>query len=72
MESMRSVGYTLEAALADLVDNSISAGSTEVDIEFSTEPYDYVSIVDNGSGMSLGGATGHARPRWPCRTGVGS
>lgn len=56
MESMRSVGYTLEAALADLVDNSISAGCTEVDIEFSTEPYEYVSIVDNGSGMSLDGA----------------
>lgn len=53
MESMRSVGYTLEAALADLVDNSISASATEVDIEFSTHPYDYVSIIDNGSGMSL-------------------
>lgn len=53
MESMRSVGYTLEAALADLVDNSISASSTEVDVDFSSCPYDYVSIVDNGHGMSL-------------------
>ena len=52
MESMRSVGYTLEAALADLVDNSISASAAEVNVEFAAEPYDYVSVVDNGHGMS--------------------
>ena len=28
IESMRAVGYTLEAAIADLIDNSISAGGT--------------------------------------------
>lgn len=51
MESMRSVGYTLEAALADLIDNSISAASSQVDILFSTEPTDYVAILDDGRGM---------------------
>jgi hypothetical protein len=51
MESMRSVGYTLESALADLIDNSISANSSEVRILFATVPDDYVAILDNGRGM---------------------
>lgn len=52
MESMRAVGYTLETAIADLIDNSITAGATRVDIHFSGNSADYVAIVDNGSGMS--------------------
>lgn len=52
MESMRSVGYTLEAALADLIDNSISAQATEVDIVFSAHGQDFVAILDNGLGMT--------------------
>lgn len=53
MESTRAMGYNLEAAVADIIDNSIAAGATEVDVQFS--PYDstpYVAILDNGSGMS--------------------
>lgn len=49
---MRDIGYSLETALADLVDNSISAGATAVDIVFdvsSDEPV--VLILDNGKGM---------------------
>lgn len=52
MESTRAIGYNLEAAVADIVDNSIAAGASEVSITFS--PYDkvpYVSILDNGRGM---------------------
>lgn len=56
MESMRAVGYTLEAAIADLVDNSITAGATRVDLHFSSEPDDYVALLDNGEGMSEDGA----------------
>ncbi|MGX5716315.1 ATP-binding protein [Arthrobacter sp. MAHUQ-56] len=52
MESMRAVGYNLETAIADLVDNSITAGADRVDILFSAETDPYVAIVDNGSGMS--------------------
>jgi hypothetical protein len=53
MESMRAVGYSLATALADIIDNSISAHATNVNIHFSatnTEPY--VAILDDGDGMS--------------------
>lgn len=53
MESTRAIGYNLEAAVADIVDNSIAAMASEVSITFS--PYDavpYVTILDNGKGMN--------------------
>ena len=52
MESMRSVGYSLESALADLIDNSISANAGQVEIQF--RPFDdpYIAILDDGRGMS--------------------
>ena len=52
MESTRAIGYSLEAAVADIIDNSIAAEASAVDIKFS--PYElspYVSILDNGHGM---------------------
>lgn len=51
LESMRSVGYSFEDAIADLLDNSITAQATFVDI--IGDPIDgaYVSIRDNGDGM---------------------
>lgn len=56
MESMRAVGYSLETALADIVDNSITAEATHIDIRFNTElGHTYVSISDNGSGMDAAG-----------------
>lgn len=53
MSSMRAVGYSLETAVADIVDNSISAAASEIDILFdSGGDQPYVAILDNGSGMS--------------------
>lgn len=51
MESTRAIGYNLETAIADILDNSISADSTKISIKYS--PYDepYVAILDNGVGM---------------------
>ena len=34
IESMRAVGYSVEAAIADLVDNSISAQADAVEIKY--------------------------------------
>ena len=51
MESMRAVGYTLETAVADIIDNSITAGGDQVDVRFAATPEPRVAIVDNGSGM---------------------
>lgn len=51
--SLRDVGYDLTTALADLVDNSITAGATEVCITFrSTPEAGHVMVADDGTGMS--------------------
>lgn len=52
MESLRAVGYTLPTAVADLIDNSISAEATNVDIFFGDQPDSYLAIVDDGEGMT--------------------
>ena len=51
VESQRSVGYTFETAVADIIDNSISADATRIDINFDSQKK-YVSILDDGNGMS--------------------
>lgn len=53
MNSMRSMGYTLEAAMADVIDNSISANAKNIWIEFPKDPrFCYITICDDGHGMS--------------------
>lgn len=51
LESLRSVGYTEEAAIADIVDNSISAHATVIEMYFDWSSKSIV-IADNGVGMS--------------------
>lgn len=52
IESMRSLGYSFPSAIADLIDNSISAHATEIEIysEPSSDPF--LIILDNGDGMT--------------------
>lgn len=51
--SLSSLGYSLPDAVADLVDNSVSADAKVIDVEFTWEgPRSWVAIVDDGSGMS--------------------
>ncbi|MDY0936015.1 ATP-binding protein [Pseudomonas viridiflava] len=52
LESMRSIGYTLESALADLIDNSISAQAKTINIEFRPFDEPYIAVIDDGVGMS--------------------
>lgn len=52
IESTRAIGYSLEAAIADIVDNSIAAGAKNVDIYFFPVDAAYVAILDDGRGMS--------------------
>lgn len=53
MGSMRSMGYTFESALADIIDNSISAECREVRLQFPKDAlHCFVSILDDGYGMS--------------------
>ena len=54
MNSIRSIGYSFKTAVADIVDNSISAYATHIDIDFSTNSDNenmYVTILDDGNGM---------------------
>lgn len=52
MHSLRDIGYELDTALADIIDNSITAGASKVNITFETDPVIKVAILDNGDGMS--------------------
>jgi hypothetical protein len=53
IESLRDIGYSLETALADIIDNSITAGATEVEILTESGSGDpYIAIVDDGRGMT--------------------
>jgi hypothetical protein len=52
-ESLRNFGYSLPNAVADLVDNSLSAGSTEVAGTFWWDgPASWIRVRDNGRGMA--------------------
>lgn len=52
MESMRAIGYSLETAVADLCDNSVSAGATKIDVAWGLGSAPHVMILDDGSGMT--------------------
>lgn len=50
--SLRDIGYDLPRAVADIVDNSIAAGASRVDIKLRFEgPDSWIRISDNGDGM---------------------
>lgn len=53
IESFRSLGYTVEAAVANLVDNSITAQARHVNVEFTWDGRNsWVAVVDDGTGMT--------------------
>jgi Histidine kinase-, DNA gyrase B-, and HSP90-like ATPase len=54
INSYRSFGYNLSTAIADIIDNSISANANNIEITFKWEGKNsYISISDNGNGMNL-------------------
>lgn len=54
LESMRDIGYSFESALADIVDNSISAGASRIEIsnDLDAEREPYLAVLDDGRGMA--------------------
>lgn len=53
MISMRAMGYSFESAIADIIDNSISASARNIFLRFPIDPMDcYIAICDDGYGMS--------------------
>jgi hypothetical protein len=54
--SLRDIGYDFPTAVADIVDNSLAAGATQVRIEAEFCGHDsFVMISDDGRGMSAQG-----------------
>ena len=52
MGAMRSIGYTFETAIADIIDNSISANAKNICLGFPMEPsHNFVYILDDGCGL---------------------
>ncbi|SEB20579.1 ATP-binding protein [Pedobacter hartonius] len=52
IESIRDIGYSFEVAVADLIDNSITAGASQVSIHLTPVPQIRFAMLDNGTGMS--------------------
>lgn len=52
IESMRAVGYSVQAAIADLLDNSISAKADSIEVKYDASDSPFVAILDNGTGMA--------------------
>ena len=51
MESTRAIGYSIESAVADIIDNSIAAKAKSIDIFFDTNSTPFIAIIDDGVGM---------------------
>ena len=51
MEASRAIGYSLETAIADIIDNSLSAGASKIDILYPPAPSPCIAILDDGIGM---------------------
>jgi hypothetical protein len=52
MQSLRGIGYSPETAVADLIDNSISAEATAVEVEITwNDGEPLLAILDNGKGL---------------------
>ena len=52
IKSLRDVGYTFEIAVADILDNSITANASNIEIYAVPEPEIIFSVLDDGDGMS--------------------
>ena len=51
IESFKSLGYTIEAAVADLVDNCITAQARNINVEFTWDGRNsWVAVTDDGDG----------------------
>ena len=53
IQSLRAIGYTVSTSIADLLDNSVSAGAKRIWIDFNWDgPNTHVTVLDDGCGMA--------------------
>ena len=63
IESLRDMGYSLRTALADVIDNSITAGARKIRILADTHvDRPAIGVLDDGCGMSWGQLREAMRP----------
>jgi len=63
IQSMRAFGYDLQTAIADLIDNSISAGAKNVWLQFHwSGARSHIAVLDDGCGMPEGELINAMRP----------
>ena len=53
VESLRDIGYSLQTAIADVIDNSLTAGARTIELFAETHAEEpSIGILDDGSGMT--------------------
>ena len=53
VESLRDIGYSLQTAVADIIDNSLAAGARKIELLADTHAeVPAIGILDDGSGMT--------------------
>lgn len=63
IEGLRDIGYSLETAISDIIDNSITANARDIRIITETLSDDpHIAIIDDGEGMSEDELIGAMRP----------
>ncbi len=63
IEGLRDIGYSLETAIADIIDNSVTANARRIHIITETHSDDpYIAIVDDGEGMTEAELVAAMRP----------
>lgn len=64
IEALRDIGYSLESAIADILDNSIAAQGTCIDLRFgwTADGRPWLAILDDGRGMTEGELVEAMRP----------
>lgn len=54
LTGLRAIGYSFSTAVADIIDNSVSAGAKSINVFFDPlETVPYFCILDNGNGMNF-------------------
>ncbi|SEH04938.1 ATP-binding protein [Candidatus Venteria ishoeyi] len=53
VQSLRDIGYSMESAIADIIDNSITAKAENIHIKFSwNDGEPWLAVLDDGHGMT--------------------
>ena len=53
VESLRDIGYSLQTAMADVIDNSLTAGARKIELHAETHAeIPAIGILDDGTGMT--------------------